>query len=250
MKKNKMAWLMGLAMLLAGGRVMAAGNFEGEVDMKINKLNTNGHLIQYFVKGHKARFQADSSDGKSSGSGIYDWQTNQIILLIDKQKMYMVSQTHPEKFHYGNDKHFKITKTGNSENILGYDCQEWAYTSDDNNGKIWFASGIGNWWANQMAAQADKLPPDQRALVEVAVDQKLFPMKWETTDKSNSYRGGGEVVKVEKKSIDESFFEPPAGYKKFDMGSLFGGGAANQSGSQDSSENKDILSGVKSKLPF
>jgi hypothetical protein len=250
MKISRLGWMLGLAILFTGGRVMAAGSFEGEVDMKVNRMNTNDHVIKYFVKGHKGRFQMDSNDGKFSGSGIYDWQTNQTIMIMDKQKMYMVSQVHPEKFHYGNDKHFKITKTGNSENILGYNCKEWDYTSDDGNGKIWFASGIGNWWANEMAAQADKLPSDQRALVETAIEQKLFPMKWETTDKSNSHRGSGEVVKIERQSLEDSFFEPPAGYKKFDMGNLFGGGASNQSGGQDSSQNKDLLSGVKPKLPF
>lgn len=249
MKKLLKAFL-GLAAMLMAGWAQAGGDFEGEVDMKVNRLNTKDNIVQYFVKGHKGRFNMDSSDGKNTGSGIYDWKTNQIIMLMDKQKMYMVMQAHPEKIKaHNNDRHFKITDTGKSLNILGHDCEEWDYTSDNGNGKIWFASGIGNWWANEMAGQYDKLPPDQKALAQIAMDKKLFPMKWESADSSNNYRGSGEVVKIEKKSLDDSYFEPPAGYKKMDLGNLYGG--QNNSGSDSKpSGNQDPLSNIKPKLPF
>ena len=248
MRKTKIVWLMGLVILLAGRRLMAAGSFEGEVDMKMTHGNsTDGKIIQYLVKGNKIRFQPDSKDGKNTGAAIFDSQNSQFIMIMDKRKMYMVNQLHPEKFKYGKDHHFKMTKTGNSKDILGYDSQEWDYSSDNDNGKIWFASGIGNWWGTQMAAQADKLPSEQRGMVSMVLSKKLFPMKWESTDKSGNVKNGAEAVKVEKKSMDSSLFEVPAGYKKFDMGNLFGGGNSQSSGN---SSQGDPLSGVKSKLPF
>ena len=252
MKRTKMAWLMGLAMLLAGSRVMAAGSFEGEVDMKMTHGNSDdGKIIEYLVKGNKIRFQPDAKNGKNIGAAIFDTLNNQYIIIMDKNKMYMVSQLHPEKFTYGKDHHFKMTKTGNSKDILGYSSQEWDYTSDKDNGKVWFASGIGNWWGAQMAAQADKLPSEQKAMVSMVLSKKLFPMKWESTDKSGNIKSAAEAVKVERKSLASSLFEVPAGYKKLDMGKLLGGGGnSNQSANQDSSEKKDILSGVKPKLPF
>ena len=223
MKKSSLHRLMGLVVAFSAAGVYAAGSFEGEVDMKMTTHNGKTMMMDYFVKGHKMRTQMDSDDGKFSGGAIYDVQTNQMIMVMDKQKMYMVSQLHPEKFHYGNDKHFKLTKTGRTLSILGHSCQEWDYTSDDDNGKVWMASGIGNWWAEEMAAQADKMPSDQRALVKAAIEQKLFPLKWESDDKSGNEKSGMEAVKVEKKSLPSSMFAPPAGYKKFDMGSLLGG---------------------------
>lgn len=237
MRKN-LSILMGLAVALGAGLAMAA-DFEGEVDMKVNRLNSKDQLVEYFVKGHKGRFHMDSNDGKYSGSGIYDWKTNQVIMLMDQQKMYMVTQVHPEKFHSENKNHFKITDTGKNETILGYRCEEWDYTADAENGKIWLTPGIGNWWANEMMAQYDKLPSDQRALAQVAMEKKLFPMKWESTDSSNNYRNGGEVVKIKRESLDESLFEVPADYKKFDMGNMFGGGGQDPLGSA-----------ARSKLPF
>ncbi len=97
-----------------------------------------------------------------------------------------------------------------------------------------------------MAAQSDKLPPEQKAIVSMVVDQKLFPMKVESTDKSGNDKSEMEVVKVEKKSLSSGLFEVPEGYKKFDMGAMMG----QSSGGASPSGNGDLLSGVKPKLPF
>jgi hypothetical protein len=248
--KSILRVLLGLILGLAATGARASGIFEGEVDMKMTHGSSEGKVVQYFVKGHKTRFQGEDKDGKSPGAAIFDYKNNQFIMIMDKSKMYMVSELHPEKFTYGKDHHFKMTKTGNSQEILGYTCQEYDYTSDENNGKIWFASGIGDWWGAQMAAQSDKLTSDQKAMVSMVLSKKLFPMKSESTDKSGNVKGGMEVVKIEKKSLDSGLFEVPAGYKKFDMGNMFGGnagGSANQSNSS-STPKKDPLSGVK--LPF
>ncbi len=249
--KHALNVLAGLAVALAGGLAQASGDFEGEVDMTMTTNNGKTLPMQYFVKGHRMRVKTttgNNNDQKSfSGSAIFDWQTNQMTMLMDQQKMYMVNQLHPEKWKYdSNGKHFKITDSGNSEAILGHTCEEWDYTSDDANGKVWLASGIGNWWGTEMAAHANKLPADQKALVNLAISKKLFPMKWETDDPSGKVKNTGVVTKVEAKSLDDSFFEPPSDYQKFDMGSMLGNGAANTG----SSSGQDALSGVKPKLPF
>jgi len=236
MKLNRLGWLLGLAVMLTGSRVMAAGEFEGELDMKMSSGNAEKSMVmQYFVKGHKMRSQASSEDGKFSGGAIIDFQTHQMIMVMDKQKMYMVSKLNSEAFTPKKDNHFKITKTGNTQTILGYSCREWDYTSDDNSGKMWFASGIGNWWANSMAAQSKNLTSDQKAMVNLVLSEKLFPMKWESTGKDGNVRGSSEVVKIEKKSLDSSLFSPPAGYKKFNMPDF--GGMGDGSGKKPSKED-------------
>lgn len=241
--------LLGLVLAFSAGRVLASGDFEGEVDMTVTTSNGKTLPIQYFVKGHRARTQmtVTSDKGTFSGGSIFDWKTNQMTMLMDKQKMYTVSQVHPEKWNYNNnDKHFKVTDSGNSETILGHTCEEWDYTSDDNNGKVWLAPGIGNWWGAEMAAQANKLPQDQKAMVNMVLSKKLFPMKWESDDKSGKAKNSGTVTKVEAKSLGDDMFEPPSDYKKLDMGSMFNGaGASNSSGNQDAVGNA-----LKSKLPF
>src|SRR5690349_19740651 len=118
MKPVRWMGLLSLVMLLVALPLKAAGDFEGEVDMKMSRSNSDKSvMMQYFVKGHKIRTQTESSDSKYSGGAIMDLQTHQLIMVMDKQKMYMVSQTHPEKFHYGQDKHFKMHNTGKTETI-------------------------------------------------------------------------------------------------------------------------------------
>jgi hypothetical protein len=225
--------------------VSLAGQFEGEVDMKMTRAGSDQTMmIQYFVQGHKMRTQSEGKEGMVGG--IFDWQTHEMIILMDKQKMYMVSDLHPEQFVYGKDHHFKITKTGETLDILGYTCREYDYESDNGKGKVWLASGIGSWWGTEMAAQANKLPPDQRAMVGMVVAQKLFPMKSETMDESGNLKSEMDVVKVKEKSLDPGLFEIPEGYQKFDMGAMM-----NQtSGGSSPSGGSDLLGGVKPKLPF
>jgi outer membrane lipoprotein-sorting protein len=244
--KSVLKVLMGLILVLATGAVRAAGNFEGEVDMKITRGGSDQPMtMQYFVKGHKMRTEIQGKEGMTGG-GIFDWQTHEMIILMDKQKMYMVSELDPAKMAYGKDHHFKITKTGETQDILGYTCREYDYESDNGNGKVWLASGIGSWWGTEMAAQANKLPPDQRAMVSMVVAQKLFPMKTETMDKSGNAKSEMEVTKVDKKSLSSSLFEVPDGYRKLDMGAMMG----QTSGGSNPSGGGDPLSGVKPKLPF
>lgn len=212
--KNMIKLVLGLALVLSAGWVQAAESFEGELDMKITAPRGKTVTVQYFVKGHKARTMVTTEDEKFSGGGIYDWQAKQMTIILDQQKMYMVGQVHPEKYQSEYDKHLKVTKTDKTLVILGHKCQEWDYTSENDNGKVWMTPGIGSWWGSQMAAQSDKVPSDQKALVKLVVEQKLFPMKWETADKSGKPLGSGEVTKIEKKSLSSSLFQPPAGYKK------------------------------------
>ena len=232
---KKLTW--GLAILLALGpaALKAAGTFEGEVDMKMSTTGGDKtYLMNYFVKGHKLRTQMDSPDGKFSGGSIFDFKNHILITVMDKQKMYTENKLHPENYGKGKDNHFKMHKTGNSETILGYSCQEWDYESDNSHGKIWFAQGIGDWWGSSMAAQSKNLDSSQKALVNMVVSKKMFPMKYEFDNESG--KGATmEVVKVEKKSLDSSLFEVPAGYKKIQMPDFgnMGGGSGKKPSKED-----------------
>lgn len=247
---KSMTRLLGLAVLLAFGWSRAGGTFEGEVDMKMTRSGSDKSVItHYFIKGNKMRFEVEDPSGKAMGAGIMDLQTKQFIILLEKQKMYMTQESQPGKFKYGEEHHFKITNTGKSETILGYHCEEWDYTSDNSNGKVWLAEGLGNWWGSEMAAQANKLPDDQKALASVVISKKLFPMKWESDDKSGNAKGTGEVIKVDKKTLSSTLFEVPSDYKKMDLGNLLGGNNSS-AGSGNTSGSSNPLDAVKKKLPF
>jgi hypothetical protein len=234
MKKILWAGILALS-LAAGNSLWAFGAFEGEVDMELKVMGHDKTApMKYFVKGHKLRTQMDSPDGKFSGGTIFDFEDHELITVMDKQKMYTVSKIHPEDFKPGADHHFKMHKAGNSETILGYSCEEWDYESDMDNGKIWFAQGFGNWWANSMASQKTHLDASQRAILNMVISKKMFPMKYEMNNK-DGHSATMEVVKIEKRSLDPSLFEAPAGYKKLDMGAF--GGMGDGSGKKPSKED-------------
>ena len=235
MKISKWGLVLGLGALLTVGRVMAFGDFEGQVDMKMtHKGSDKSNSIQYLVKGSKLRMQMEGAESKYKVGSIMDMKKHQVITIMDDKKMYMVTDIHPEKFTGPKkDHHFSIKKTGHSEIILGYSCQEWDYSSDDSSGKMWFAKGIGNWWGNAMASQSDKLPSDQKAMVKTMLSEKLFPMKYQFNDKAGNPTAMMEVTNIEKKSLSSSLFEVPAGYKKMDMPSFGGDGSGKKPSKED-----------------
>ncbi len=95
--KKKLGVLLGLMVALASGLARAAGTFEGEVDMKMTHAGSDKSMVmQYFVKGHKMRTKIEEKDGMVGG-GVYDWQSHEMIILMDKQKMYMVSKRDPAR---------------------------------------------------------------------------------------------------------------------------------------------------------
>jgi hypothetical protein len=235
MKKFKWSLALILGVLLTAGRSMAFGDFEGQVDMKMTHKGSDKVTdMKYLVKGSKLRMQVESAESKYKVATIMDMKKHQLITVMDDKKMYMVTDIHPEKFAGPKkDHHFSIKKTGNSETILGHDCQEWDYSSDDSSGKIWFTKGLGNWWGNSMAAQSDKLPSDQKAMVKTMLSEKLFPMKYQFNDKSGTATGTMEVTNIEKKSLSSDLFEPPAGYKKVSVPSFGGDGSGKKPSKED-----------------
>ena len=195
-------------------------SFEGEIVMKItDKDQDKPQTVDYFVKGNKIRFEAKGEEG-GAGAMILDTKNYDALILMPAQKMYMtynyktalggVRDTINNAMEKGN-----VKMTGETKDINGYNCEKWTFKDEDGTtGEAWMTKGIRNFFffSNPMGGNEDQ-PEWQKKLT----NEGYFPMMVITKDSDGNIDSQMEVTSIEKKSLSESLFSAPAGYKKMEM---------------------------------
>lgn len=232
--------LAGLILFLAtgAGSLFAMGSFEGVVDYQMSFENGKQMNLEYTIKGKK--FRSDMDHDGNQMSTIMDMGSKKMITLMHKQKMYMthsIASTLNEA-----SKHTvkgKFHKTTGSKSILGYSCDHWVYEGEAGKSDIWLASGLGTFTGFASGNQGSQSGFDWLKGIK---DKGLFAMEVDSTGK-NGKTMTMVATKLEKKSISESLFEVPAGYKKMP-------GMEDMGGAGKMPSHEDMLKGMKPKLPF
>jgi hypothetical protein len=188
----------------------AQSQFEGKVTFKVFDEG-EPHLMDYYVQGNKIRF--DTKEEGQAGQIIWDTSTKQFMVIMPQQKMYMVMEV-PESQMKSEDlgalgKNTRFTKTGETKKILGYTTEKLIYKDGKDQGEAWMTQELGAFklFDNPMQKNEDK-PQWQRDFEAGG----YFPLE--------VYENGNKVfetISIEKKSLDKSMFEAPAGYQKMDM---------------------------------
>lgn len=201
---------LGLMVALGTSFLYAAGSFEGEVDYHITAKDTTME-VRDFIKGKKLKMDSVAKGHESSM--IMDMNTHQMMTVMPQQKMYM-TMAMPEGDKTKKPMEGKFYKSGKTQVILGKTCEEWIYEGKNGQGSVWCAAGMGNFMA------MGKPGSSANYWADVVKAKGLFPLKVVYKDKTGNVAMTMEATKIEEKSLDEFLFEPPAGYKKLDMGNL------------------------------
>lgn len=188
----------------------AQTQFEGKVTFNDFDEGTPNSM-DYYAKGSKIRF--DTNEEEEQGQIIWDTAKKEFMIVMPQQKTYMVMQVQESKMKsdISNDinKNAKFTKTKETKKILGYTAVKLVYQDGDDKGEAWMTQELGSFklFDNPMQKNEDK--PQWQKDFEAG---GYFPLE--------VYENGKkvfEVTSIEKKSLAESIFEVPAGYKKMDM---------------------------------
>ena len=213
-----MLGLAGGILLTAVAAVVSASDFEGL--MLLNETSDGATMQQqWFLKGDKLRFEETGLDA-DKGALIFDAKKKIMYSLQHDERMYVeiptgeTSQVPPER-----SEDVVIVKTGKRDQAAGYSCDIYHTKdkSDGSTGELCIARGIGNAaMLGMMSAQAggaSLLPGWMRELFK----DGGFPIKGVDRDAKGNEEARWEVIKIEKKSLDDRLFLPPADYKKQDM---------------------------------
>ncbi len=219
-------WLIAAATLVSGALA-----FEGRVEMKMytyGKRPTEMPMV-YSIKGTKMRTDTTIADkkGKTQTFGsILNWETQEMLMLMDEQKMYMVvslkEAAEKAAKQSGDAGKFEFKPTGRKEVIAGVEAEEWAGISEGKRVEVWVTKTMGkfmmgNSGGNPMAGGKAKTAAWEQFMQK----NDFFTLRTIVRPKEGAPEEMKmEVQKIEKKSLPDSLFVPPADYQKFAMPSM------------------------------
>lgn len=215
--------LLSAALLLPGA--LSAKTFEGTVRMQISSGRSETHQLTYSIKGSKLRTEIQAENNMSVAA-IMDLAKDEMMVLMPAQSMYMTMSIKAtvQKATGQTNNEAKLENTGITEKILGYTCTKYLATNKEGTVEIWATTELGTFMGlgNFMGGNKAKSGWEQ-----AVVGKDFFPLRVRNADKgSNQF--SLEATAVEPKSLPDSFFTPPEGYRKFDMGGMMQGmGGAN-----------------------
>jgi hypothetical protein len=216
------------------------GEFEGEIDGFTKDSSKPGGQpipLQVFVKAGKVKVEVPEALAKSAGPmlgekayGIFDSTAKKLTVVTDAKKEAIVIdlnssgktfQTIAPGAHGGpsNATPSKITKTTKTDTVAGYPCTYWDITSDHKEGTVCVGDDGPSWFSLPTTGI-----PSASAWMADLVDGKHFPLRFIGYGKDGTTEEQRvEVTKIDKKSLADTEFQVPAGYKTIDLEKMFQG---------------------------
>jgi hypothetical protein len=202
-----------------------AAPFEGKVNFKMTSEGKPQEMV-YNIKGDKIRLEMPGVKGM--GGMILDTAKKETTMIMDDQKMYM-TMAMPEATDARGGKNDEATleKTNETEKILGYTATKYISTHQGTTTEMWLAEGLGTFMSfnnsNPMGGGRRGGGAAPQAWERALAGKELFPLRVVGKNKSGKESFRMETTAINKQSLPDSMFAPPAGYQKFDMGGMMKG---------------------------
>lgn len=197
-----------LAVAAFAPALAAQSKFEGVVSMQMT-MEGKTQPVQLSVKGTKARMDMER-EGRSM-TMLMDYDAGKMQMLMPQMKMYMEHTISDPSAGDKAKSRATITKTGKTDVVAGHKCEIIVVKAESGDeAEVCGATDMGTF-------TMPKGPMDRRAVPAWAEGMEgFFPLR--VKGKDNTL----EVTKIDAKSLDDSLFVPPAGYKAMAMPSMGG----------------------------
>lgn len=212
--------------------VFAADAFEGKVTLGMKDRKDKEVVISYVMKGSKIRMIPDVQEAQGVAL-IFDVEKGEMMTLMPEQKMYMVMSMkgamNSAAKKSSKEKMPELVKTGRTETILGYKCDEYVMTDErGNKTEIWATDKLGTYMGASaggggMMGRGKASGPAWENVLKGR--DGFFPLRVVSRDRKDKETFRMEAKSVEPGNVPDSTFEPPAGFQKFalpNLGGLFG----------------------------
>jgi len=192
---------------------IAQDKFQGKVTFEVNDEGQN-QQISYFVKGNKFLIQPVDGEGAGQGSMIYDGDKKAMIIIMNEQKMYMEMPIDPTDEISKNESNGKdyFVKTGKSQDVLGYSCDEFEFKDQNKKGLALMTKELGSF-----LFMDDPEGGGSTEWQKEIMNEGYFPLLVKEENSSGKLKTVFKVVDLKQMSLDDNMFSAPPGYSKFDM---------------------------------
>ncbi|HTL68995.1 MAG TPA: DUF4412 domain-containing protein [Lacunisphaera sp.] len=223
--------------LLVASHAFGAEAFEGKVSFALTSDRGHTQNMDYSMKGRKLRMDMDAQ-GRTVSS-IMDLEKLEMTMLMPEQGMYMVmpiKKPVEQAAQSANEGTAEVERTGRTETILGYKCDELVVMDKGTTTNMWVASDLGTF----MGLGGGGGPPSGGGLgamfggghkasspaaakwEEVLKGKGGFPLRVISHDSKGKETFKMEVTKIQPESLPDTLFVPDPGLKKFQMPDLGG----------------------------
>lgn len=217
------------AIVLVSPVALSAATFEGTVTMAITGAGDRTMPMTMSIKPGFTRTDFQGPEGRGA-SAIIDYGKQEMTLLMPEQRMYMVRPM--PKPEAGSDvpsstSDVTVEKTNEHEKILGYTTTKYIAKSKQGTTQVWVTDQLGQFMGlGQNGGAMGRRGPrsgSQHAWEEIFRGKDAFPLRVITTSPDGKDTFKMEATAIEKKSLPDSLFQPPADFQKFDMGNMMRG---------------------------
>ena len=206
MKVIKLTYFLILILLI--GKSIAQESFEGKVIFSVQEQGKT-QTMNYYSKDKKFRMEVPDK----GGTILFNSRAFKMYVIMDEQKMYMESDMMPLSTGSGGG---SISKTGETKNILGYECEKFLFTQKDMKGEAWMTKELG---AFMFFMEEQKEMPDWQSEV---LDAGYFPLHVTQHDTRRNVTSVYDVKEVTPMKLSDDLFVVPSSYKKLDLMNLGG----------------------------
>jgi hypothetical protein len=209
----KIVMALNILLFFISSLSIAQDKFQGKVTFEVSEGGQN-QQISYFVKGNKFLIQPADGEAAGQGSMIYDGDKKAMIIIMNEQKMYMEMPIDPMNEMSNNESTGAeyFVKTGKSQDVLGYSCDEFEFKDQNNKGFALMTKELGGFMFMD-----DPESGGSTEWQKEIMNEGYFPMLVKEENSSGELKTVFKVVDLKKMKLDDNMFSAPPGYSKFDM---------------------------------
>jgi hypothetical protein len=204
---------LNLLLFFTSSLSIAQDSFQGKVTFEVSDGGQN-QQIGYFVKGKKFLIQPADGEGAGQGSMIYDGDKKVMIIIMNEQKMYMEMPIDPKDEISKNEsiEPDYFVKTGNSQDVLGYSCDEFEFKDEGKKGLALMTKELGSF-----LFMDDPESGGSSQWQKEIMSEGYFPLLVKEENSSGELETVFKVIELERMNLDDKMFSAPSGFTKFDM---------------------------------
>jgi len=196
-------------------------SFEGAITMHMTDVKRPPQDITLLTKGSKIRVDVPEKNGTSAHS-IFDPSTGKALVIMDAQKMAMTMAIPAGPAAAAQAAPPQVTRTGKHETVAGRDCEDWDVVSNGKHEQACITEGMLFFDFTSMAPPGAAARSGMGSWLSDLHDKREFPLRAITLDASGKEVSRMEVTKIDAKTLDDSMFTVPAGYREVDMSKMGG----------------------------
>jgi len=201
-----------LLLFISTPLVLSSQDFEGVIAFAMKGPQESRNL-EYFTKGEMVRMQFEQAPGMTMAV-VVNSKTGAAFVLMTESKMYMEMNLQDMPAPEGSQNDIDFQKTGKTENILGYMCEQVLMKQQGMEVEMWVTKGLGRFVQSNFNGGSKS--PAMKKIEDELTSKGYFPLRM-TSKSGGQSEFRMEALSVTRKQLRKDLFVLPAGFTKMQM---------------------------------